>query len=92
MVGSEEEVVGDNVRLPTQRFHPAERESDYSFDDEHGWEPVLQREITVEAPDENEYEVQLERASLDGPWEAVSTDAPLEHARAAMDAAERKCN
>lgn len=79
------------MNLPTARFHPGSRESDYYWDDT-GWQPLLQREVTVEAPDENEYEVQLERASLDDPWEAVSTDAPLEHARAAMDAAERKCN
>lgn len=80
------------MNLPTTRFHPGSRESDYSFDDEHGWQPVLQREVTIEAPDENEYEVQLERASIDDDWEAVSTDAPLEYAKAAMEAAEEKCN
>lgn len=79
------------MRLPTQRFHPGSRESDYYWDDT-GWQPLLQREVTVEAPDENEYTVDLKRDSIDDDWEAVSTDAPLEHAKAAMDAAEEKAN
>lgn len=80
------------MNLPTARFHPGSRESDWDYDDDHGWFPVLQREVTVEAPDENEYVVDLKRDSIDDDWEAVSTDAPLEYAKAAMQAAEEKCN
>ena len=80
------------MNLPTTRFHPGSSESDFDYDDDHGWQPVLEREIEVDLEDGNEFIVDIKRDSVDDPWEAVSTDAPLEMARAAMDAAERKAN
>lgn len=80
------------MKLPTQRFTPPTgSEDDYNFDDDHGHEEVLSRDITVEV-DDVEYVVDLERESIEDRWYAVSTDAPLECARAAFEAAETEAN
>jgi len=70
---------------------PDINDPDWNFDDDHGFEPVLTRDVTVEV-DEEEYIVDLERDSIDDEWCAVSTDAPLAVAKAAMAKAEREVN
>lgn len=80
------------MKLPTQRFTPPTgSEDDFNWDEEAGYSEVLSRDITVEV-DDVEYVVDLERESIEDLWYAVSTDAPLECARAAFEEGERKAN